>query len=43
MDKDLRRKTEDLRSNESRDRYHGDGNLLPCPRCSFSFEAVSRI
>ena len=37
--KDLRLKTEDLRSSESRDPYHVDGNLVPRPRCGFSFEA----
>ena len=37
--KDLRLKTEDLRSSESRDHYHEDGNLVPSPRCGFSFEA----
>ena len=36
--KDLRLKTWDLRSHESRDHYHGDGNLVPSPRCGFSFE-----
>ena len=41
MYKDLRLKTNDVRSNESRERYHGDGNLGP--RCGFSFEAVSRL
>ena len=37
--KDLRLKTYDLRSNELRDHYHEDGNLVPSPRCGFSFEA----
>ena len=36
--KDLRLK--DLRSSESRDHYHGDGNLVPSPWCGFSFEAA---
>ena len=30
-------------SNESRDHYHGNGNLVPSPRCGFSFEAVYRL
>ena len=38
--KDLRPKTYDLRSNESRDHYHGDGNLVPSPLCGFGFEAA---
>ena len=37
------RKNWDLRSNESRDRYHEDGYLVPSPRYSFRFEAVSRL
>ena len=41
--KDLRLKTEDLRSNQSRDHYHGDGYLVPSPRHGFRFEAVSRL
>ena len=36
--KDLR-----LRSNESRDHYHEDGNLVPSPRCGFSFEAAFQL
>ena len=36
--KDLR-----LRSSESRDHYHGDGNLVPSPRCGFSFEASFQL
>ena len=39
--KDLRLK--DLRSNESRDHYHGDGYLVPSPRHDFRFEAVSLL
>ena len=31
------------RSNESRDHYHGDGNLVPSPRCGFGFEAVFQL
>ena len=38
-----RLKTEDLRSSESRDHYHEDGNLVPSPRYGFRFEAVSRL
>ena len=41
--KDLRLKTEDLRSNKSRDHYHGDGNVVPSPRCGFSFEASFQL
>ena len=41
--KDIRLKTEDLRSNESRDHYHMDGYLVPSPRYVFRFEAVSRL
>ena len=40
--KDLRLKTYDLRSNESRDHYNGEGNLLGVVLVSklfFSFEA----
>ena len=37
--KDLRLKTSDLKSNESRDHFHADCNLLLSPRCGFSFEA----
>ena len=29
-----------LRSNESRDHYHEDGDLVPSPRCGFGFEAA---
>ena len=29
-----------LRSNESRDHYHADGNLVPSPRCGYRFEAA---
>ena len=29
--------------NESRDHYHEDGNLVPSPRCGFSFEAVFQL
>ena len=36
--KDLR-----LRSSESRDHYHEDGNLVPSPRCGFSFEAAFQL
>ena len=39
--KDLRLRI--LRSNESRDRYHEDGNLVPIPRCDFSFEAAFQL
>ena len=41
--KDLRLKTLDLRSNESRDHYHEDGNLVPSPWCDFGFEAAFRL
>ena len=41
--KDLRLKTQDLRSSESRDHYLEDGNLVPSPRCGFSFEAVFQL
>ena len=41
--KDLRLKTLNLRSNESRDHYHEDGYLVPSPRYCFPFEAVSRL
>ena len=34
--KDLRLRS-NLTSNESRDHYHEDGNLVPSPRCGFSF------
>ena len=43
MYKNLRFKTEDLRSSESRDHYHEDGNLVPIPRSGFSFEAAFKI
>ena len=33
----------DLRSSESRDHYLEDGNLVPSPRCGFSFEAVFQL
>ena len=36
--KDLR-----LKSNESRDHYHEDGNLVPSPRSGFSFEAAFQL
>ena len=32
-----------LRSSESRDHYLEDGNLVPSPRCSFSFEAAFQL
>ena len=38
--KDLRLKSKDIRSNESRDHYHEGGNLVPRPPCGFGFEAV---
>ena len=41
--KDLRLKTKDLRSSESRDHYLEDGNLVPSHRCSFSFEAAFQL
>ena len=41
--KDLRLKTYDFRSNESRDHYHEDGNLVPSPPCIFGFEAALRL
>ena len=31
-----------LRSNESRDNYHEDGNLVPNHRCGFVFKAALR-
>ena len=37
------KKTYDLRSSESRDHYHEDGNLVPSPRCGFSFEAAFQL
>ena len=41
--KDLRLKTYDLRSSESRDHYLEDGILVPSARCSFSFEAAFQL
>ena len=41
--KDLRLKTLDLKSNESRDHYHEDGNLVPSPRYGFGFEAAFQL
>ena len=41
--KDLRLKTYDLRSSESRVHYHEDGNLVPSARCGFSFEAAFQL
>ena len=41
--KDLGLKTSDLRSNGSRDHYHEDANLMPSPRCGFSFEAAFQL
>ena len=41
--KELRLKTEDPGSNESRDHFHEDGNLVPSPRCGFSFEAAFQL
>ena len=41
--KDFRLKTQDLRSNESRDHYHESDNLVPSPRFSFGFEAALRL
>ena len=41
--KELRLKTEGLRSNESRDHCHEDGNLVPSPRCGFSFESAFQL
>ena len=41
--KDLRLKTSDLRSSESRDHYHEDGKLVPSPRCGFGFEAAFQL
>ena len=43
MQKDLRLKTQDLRSNELRDNYHEDGNLVPSPRSGYSFEAAFQL
>ena len=40
--KDLRLKTWDLRSNESRDQYHEDVNLAS-PRRGFGFEAAFQL
>ena len=36
--KDFRLKTQVLRSNESRDYYHEDDNLVPTSLCGYSFE-----
>ena len=33
----------DLRSDGSRDHCHKDGNLVPSPRCGFSFEAAFQL
>ena len=33
----------DLRSNESRDHYHEDGNLVPNNWCGFCFEAAFQL
>ena len=41
--KDLRLKTWDLRSIESRGHYQEDGNLVPSPRCGFGFEAAFQL
>ena len=41
--KELRLKTEDLRSTESRDHCHEDGKLVPSPRSGFSFEAAFQL
>ena len=30
-------------SNESHDPYHEDGDLVPSPRCGFSFEAAFQL
>ena len=32
-----------LGPNESRGHYHGDGNLVPSPRCGFGFEATFQL
>ena len=32
-----------LRSNESREHFHQDGNLVPIPRCGFCFEAAFQL
>ena len=40
---ELRLKTQDFRSNESRDYCHEDGSLVPSPRCGFSFEAAFQL
>ena len=39
----LRLTSYDLRSSESRDHYHEDGNLVPSHRCSSSLEAAVQI
>ena len=36
-------KTQDLRSSESRNHYHEVGNLVPSPRCSFSFKVAFQL
>ena len=41
--KELRLKTKDPRSNESRDHCHEDGILVHSPRCAFSFEAAFQL
>ena len=41
--KELRLKTEDLRSNESRDHCHEDGKLVRSSRCGFNFEAAFQL
>ena len=41
--KDLRLKTWNFRSNESREHYREDGNLVPIPRYGFSFEAAFQL
>ena len=37
------KKKKDIRSSESRDHYHEDGNLVPSPRCGFNFEAAFQL
>ena len=32
-----------LKSNESRDGYHEDGNPAPCPQCGFCCEAAFQL
>ena len=41
--KDLRLKPKDIRSNESRDHYQEDGNLVSNSRCGYSFEAAFQL